>query len=172
MVETCWMSMSTYFCCMQSSEGLSSASWRFSTGEISCLSCCGLLSVCFRAAGSGRSAWVHVALCWPKKINIVMCYMLFCNFLYSAICPFTQIAFVLYPPSEVTWDLSDHNNNMFITMCYSWHLAFALLIVAIAHTTVLWWVLSDSQIMFSYLDYLSTVKSFCTLRFACMLLSY
>lgn len=50
---------------------------------------------------------------------------------------FWQIAFVLYPPSEVTWDLSDHNNMMFITMCYSWHLAFALLTVAAAHTTVL-----------------------------------
>ncbi|XP_026854661.2 transmembrane protein 45A [Electrophorus electricus] len=50
---------------------------------------------------------------------------------------FWQIAFVLYPPSEVKWDLSDHNNMMFITMCYSWHLAFALLAVAIAHATVL-----------------------------------
>uniref|UniRef100_W5KYL9 Transmembrane protein 45a n=1 Tax=Astyanax mexicanus TaxID=7994 RepID=W5KYL9_ASTMX len=50
---------------------------------------------------------------------------------------FWQIAFVLYPPSEVKWDLSDHNNMMFITMCYSWHLAFALLTVAAAHTTVL-----------------------------------
>ncbi|XP_017334605.1 transmembrane protein 45A isoform X2 [Ictalurus punctatus] len=50
---------------------------------------------------------------------------------------FWQIAFVLYPPSEVKWDQSDHNNAMFITMCYSWHLAFALAIVAVAHTTVI-----------------------------------
>ncbi|XP_062853132.1 transmembrane protein 45A [Trichomycterus rosablanca] len=49
---------------------------------------------------------------------------------------FWQIAFVLYPPSEVKWDLSDHNNMMFITMCYSWHLAFALITVAVVLTTV------------------------------------
>ncbi|KAL1023425.1 hypothetical protein UPYG_G00040660 [Umbra pygmaea] len=36
---------------------------------------------------------------------------------------FWQIGFVLYPPSGAEWDLMDHNNMMFITMCYSWHLA-------------------------------------------------
>ncbi|XP_077390454.1 transmembrane protein 45A [Festucalex cinctus] len=40
---------------------------------------------------------------------------------------FWQIGYVLYPPSGAQWDPKDHNNVMFITMCYSWHLAFAML---------------------------------------------
>ncbi|KAM9795942.1 transmembrane protein 45A [Syngnathus typhle] len=40
---------------------------------------------------------------------------------------FWQIGYVLYPPSGAQWDPKDHNNMMFITMCYSWHLAFAML---------------------------------------------
>ncbi|TWW57526.1 transmembrane protein 45A [Takifugu rubripes] len=49
---------------------------------------------------------------------------------------FWQIGFVLYPPHGPEWDLKDHNNMMFITMCYSWHLAFALLAVSMVYCTV------------------------------------
>ncbi|XP_076135265.1 transmembrane protein 45A [Alosa pseudoharengus] len=49
---------------------------------------------------------------------------------------FWQIGFVLYPPSEVKWDLKDHNNMMFITMCYCWHLACAIITVSVIYCTV------------------------------------
>ncbi|MGH0145044.1 UNVERIFIED_CONTAM: hypothetical protein FKN15_014503 [Acipenser sinensis] len=48
-----------------------------------------------------------------------------------------QIGFVLYPPSSFPeWDSMDHNNMMFITMCYCWHYAFALLTVAAIFTII------------------------------------
>uniref|UniRef100_A0AAY4DY28 Transmembrane protein 45B n=1 Tax=Denticeps clupeoides TaxID=299321 RepID=A0AAY4DY28_9TELE len=53
---------------------------------------------------------------------------------------FWQIGFVLYPPSEVKWDLQDHSNKMFITVCYCWHLACALVTVAVLYCTVCWYV--------------------------------
>ncbi|KAK1169702.1 transmembrane protein 45A [Acipenser oxyrinchus oxyrinchus] len=54
---------------------------------------------------------------------------------------FWQIGFVLYPPSGFPeWDNMDHNNMMFITMCYCWHFAFALLTVAVNFTIVSWLV--------------------------------
>ncbi|XP_067086032.1 transmembrane protein 45A [Osmerus mordax] len=49
---------------------------------------------------------------------------------------FWQIGFVLYPPNGPEWDLKDHSNMMFITMCYCWHLAFALLTVGVVYCTV------------------------------------
>ncbi|TRY87393.1 hypothetical protein DNTS_013880 [Danionella cerebrum] len=49
---------------------------------------------------------------------------------------FYQIGFVLYPLSGPVWDLMRHDNIMFITMCFCWHLAVALLIVAICYCGV------------------------------------
>lgn len=49
---------------------------------------------------------------------------------------FWQISFVLYPLNGPKWDLEDHSNVMFITMCFCWHLAVALLIVSITYGTV------------------------------------
>ncbi|KTF73391.1 hypothetical protein cypCar_00028323 [Cyprinus carpio] len=51
---------------------------------------------------------------------------------------FWQIGFVLYPPSQVKWDQIDHDNTIFVTLCYCWHLAFALLTVAVVYLSVLW----------------------------------
>ncbi|KAG2466342.1 TM45B protein, partial [Polypterus senegalus] len=52
---------------------------------------------------------------------------------------FWQIGFVLYPPNGAPqWDLQDHNNMMFITMCYCWHYAFSLLLVAGIYTITSW----------------------------------
>ncbi|XP_030059935.1 transmembrane protein 45A isoform X1 [Microcaecilia unicolor] len=52
---------------------------------------------------------------------------------------FWQIGFVLFPPSGgPEWDQNDHNNMMFITMCYCWHYAFALLLLAVNYTVVTW----------------------------------
>ncbi|KAF3834627.1 hypothetical protein F7725_027185 [Dissostichus mawsoni] len=43
---------------------------------------------------------------------------------------FWQIGFVLYSPHGQVWDQSDHNNVMFVTMCFSWHLAVAMATVS------------------------------------------
>lgn len=53
------------------------------------------------------------------------------------VAPF-QIGFVLYPPSGPEWELDQHDNVMFVTMCFCWHLAVALLLVAGISSTV-WW---------------------------------
>lgn len=50
-----------------------------------------------------------------------------------------QIGFVLYPLSGPEWDLEKHDNIMFITMCFCWHYAVALLIVGICYCGVFWW---------------------------------
>ncbi|KAJ8350697.1 hypothetical protein SKAU_G00258270 [Synaphobranchus kaupii] len=56
---------------------------------------------------------------------------------------FWQMAFVLYPPSGVAeWDLQDHSNMMFITLCFCWHYAFSLLTVTAAYCSVCWVVRS------------------------------
>uniref|UniRef100_W5KFB0 Transmembrane protein 45B n=1 Tax=Astyanax mexicanus TaxID=7994 RepID=W5KFB0_ASTMX len=52
---------------------------------------------------------------------------------------FYQIGFVLYPLNGNLWELDNHGNIMFITMCYCWHYAVALLIVGINFSLV-WWV--------------------------------
>ncbi|KAM7374312.1 hypothetical protein PAMP_006978 [Pampus punctatissimus] len=49
---------------------------------------------------------------------------------------FYQIGFVLYPLSGPQWDLELHGNIMFVTMCFCWHLAVALLIVACTYALV------------------------------------
>ncbi|XP_030216345.1 transmembrane protein 45B [Gadus morhua] len=44
---------------------------------------------------------------------------------------FYQIGCVLFPLSGPKWDLTLHNNVMFTTMCFCWHIAMALLIISI-----------------------------------------
>ncbi|MEE6520775.1 hypothetical protein FKM82_018724 [Ascaphus truei] len=52
---------------------------------------------------------------------------------------FWQIGFVLYPPGGgPEWDQSDHDNIMFITMCFCWHYAVALIIMTINYSFVYW----------------------------------
>lgn len=50
----------------------------------------------------------------------------------------SQIGFVLYPPNGTVWDMKDHNTMMFITMCFSWHFVFAILVVGVVYGTVSW----------------------------------
>ncbi|KAM9728337.1 transmembrane protein 45B [Menidia menidia] len=52
---------------------------------------------------------------------------------------FYQIGFVLYPLRGPAWDLKLHDNIMFITMCFCWHMAVALLLVASTSFTV-WFI--------------------------------
>ncbi|KAM6432425.1 transmembrane protein 45B [Liasis olivaceus] len=50
---------------------------------------------------------------------------------------FWQIGFVLYPPwGGPEWDESNHDNIMFITMCFCWHYAIAILIIAVNYSLV------------------------------------
>ncbi|XP_034405555.1 transmembrane protein 45B [Cyclopterus lumpus] len=53
---------------------------------------------------------------------------------------FYQIGFVLYPLSGPEWDLNLHSNIMFITMCFCWHFAVALLLVTCISSVVLFTV--------------------------------
>ncbi|KAF7670267.1 hypothetical protein LDENG_00299850 [Lucifuga dentata] len=54
---------------------------------------------------------------------------------------FYQIGFVLYPLSGPEWDLTLHDNIMFVTMCFCWHLAVALLIVA-SSSVLVWCIMT------------------------------
>lgn len=54
---------------------------------------------------------------------------------------FYQIGFVLYPLSGPEWDLKLHDNIMFVTMCFCWHLAVALLLV-VSTSSLVWLILT------------------------------
>ncbi|XP_061660390.1 transmembrane protein 45B isoform X2 [Syngnathoides biaculeatus] len=57
-----------------------------------------------------------------------------------------QIGFVLYPPSGgPKWDLTLHNNVMFVTMCFCWHLAVALFVVTCTSAAVWMWLCSSGR---------------------------
>ncbi|XP_041864018.1 transmembrane protein 45B [Melanotaenia boesemani] len=64
-----------------------------------------------------------------KRNNITLELLRACLFILQGSW-FYQIGFVLYPLSGPEWDLTLHNNIMFVTMCFCWHLAVALLLVA------------------------------------------
>ncbi|KAK7889087.1 hypothetical protein WMY93_024647 [Mugilogobius chulae] len=49
---------------------------------------------------------------------------------------FWQIGFVLYPPSGPKWDLTDHSSVMFVVMCFSWHLMFALVFTGLIYGAI------------------------------------
>ncbi|XP_077631035.1 transmembrane protein 45A isoform X1 [Crocuta crocuta] len=52
---------------------------------------------------------------------------------------FWQISFVLYPPSGGPgWDSVDHNNIMFLSLCFCWHYALNLIIVGVIYAFVTW----------------------------------
>ncbi|XP_042115369.1 transmembrane protein 45A-like isoform X1 [Peromyscus maniculatus bairdii] len=52
---------------------------------------------------------------------------------------FWQIAFVLYPLSgSPPWNLTDIENKMFLTMCFSWHYASTFIIIGLNYTFITW----------------------------------
>ncbi|KAM4887244.1 transmembrane protein 45A isoform 1-T2 [Thomomys bottae] len=52
---------------------------------------------------------------------------------------FWQIGFVLYPLSgSPKWDLNDHGNRMFLTICFCWHYALAYMIIGVNCIFVTW----------------------------------
>lgn len=53
---------------------------------------------------------------------------------------FYQVGFVLYPLSGPEWDLDLHDNIMFVTMCFCWHLAVAMLLVTCT-SSVVWFTM-------------------------------
>ncbi|XP_016055191.1 PREDICTED: transmembrane protein 45A isoform X1 [Miniopterus natalensis] len=56
---------------------------------------------------------------------------------------FWQIGFVLYPPSGgPAWDLLDHDNIMFLTICFCWHYAFTFIVIGVIYAFVTWLVKS------------------------------
>ncbi|XP_032084654.1 transmembrane protein 45B [Thamnophis elegans] len=80
-----------------------------------------------------------VAICFVQvfvRDNLILDLFLVClAFLQGTW--FWQIGFVLYPPrGRPEWDLNDHSNLMFITMCFCWHLALAIFITAVNYVLV------------------------------------
>ena len=60
-------------------------------------------------------------------------------FLMCVLCFKLQIGFVLYPPSGgPAWDLVDHDNVMFLTICFCWHYAIAIIIIGANYAFVTW----------------------------------
>ncbi|XP_040836504.1 transmembrane protein 45A isoform X2 [Ochotona curzoniae] len=56
---------------------------------------------------------------------------------------FWQIGFVLYPPSGgPAWDLADHENSLFLTMCFCWHYALSFIIIGTNYAFLTWFVKS------------------------------
>ncbi|XP_003469299.1 transmembrane protein 45A [Cavia porcellus] len=54
---------------------------------------------------------------------------------------FWQIGFVLYPPSGgPAWDLNDHDNIMFLAICFCWHYALSYIIIGVDYAFVTWLV--------------------------------
>lgn len=57
--------------------------------------------------------------------------------LHISHCVLFQIGFVLYPLKGPQWDLTLHDNVMFVTMCFCWHVAIAMLLVT-STSCVVW----------------------------------
>ncbi|ELW69971.1 Transmembrane protein 45A [Tupaia chinensis] len=56
---------------------------------------------------------------------------------------FWQIAFVLYPlGGHPSWDLLDHDNVFFLTICFCWHYAVNLVIIGVIYAFTTWLVKS------------------------------
>ncbi|KAM4544586.1 transmembrane protein 45B [Odontesthes bonariensis] len=79
-----------------------------------------------------------------KRDNLVLELLRACLFILQGSW-FYQIGFVLYPLRGPEWDLNLHANIMFITMCFCWHLAVALLLVACASSAVWYTVTRFSE---------------------------
>ncbi|XP_053421706.1 transmembrane protein 45A isoform X2 [Nycticebus coucang] len=56
---------------------------------------------------------------------------------------FWQIAFVLYPLSGgPAWDQTDHDNILFLTICFCWHYALSFIIIGVNYAFITWLVKS------------------------------
>uniref|UniRef100_A0A8D0MDX9 Transmembrane protein 45A n=1 Tax=Sus scrofa TaxID=9823 RepID=A0A8D0MDX9_PIG len=52
---------------------------------------------------------------------------------------FWQIGFVLYPPSGgPAWNSVDHDNIMFLSICFCWHYVLAIIIIGAIYAFVTW----------------------------------
>uniref|UniRef100_A0A3B4Y6W9 Transmembrane protein 45B n=1 Tax=Seriola lalandi dorsalis TaxID=1841481 RepID=A0A3B4Y6W9_SERLL len=89
--------------------------------------------------GGSASAMLEVFV----RDNIILELLGACLFILQGTW-FYQIGFVLYPLRGPQWDLELHDNVMFVTMCFCWHLAVALILVACTSSVVYlalseWW---------------------------------
>lgn len=56
---------------------------------------------------------------------------------------FWQIGFVLFPPGgRSAWDLLDHDNTMFLSVCFCWHYALAYIVIGANYAFITWLVKS------------------------------
>ncbi|KAG9349340.1 hypothetical protein JZ751_027783 [Albula glossodonta] len=97
-----------------------------------------LLSVAFFTEGFLFLYHLHGRAMLDVHVHQLLLYSIFGGALTAFLEVFHRgnIGFVLYPPSGFAeWDLKDHSNMMFITMCYCWHFAVSLLMVTVVYCT-------------------------------------
>ncbi|XP_026228003.1 transmembrane protein 45B [Anabas testudineus] len=82
--------------------------------------------------GGSASSMLEVFI----RDNIILELLTACFFILQGSW-FYQIGFVLYPLSGPKWDLNQHDNMMFVTMCFCWHIAVAMLLVTCT-VSVVW----------------------------------
>ncbi|XP_013007181.2 transmembrane protein 45A-like [Cavia porcellus] len=71
--------------------------------------------------------------------NNVLLELLLSSFIFLQGTWYFQIGFVLFPPKgSPTWDLTDHENRVFISMCFCWHYAMAYIIIGVNYAFVVW----------------------------------
>ncbi|XP_075398739.1 transmembrane protein 45A isoform X4 [Tenrec ecaudatus] len=76
------------------------------------------------------------------RSNIILA-LLHTSFLLLQGSWFWQIGFVLYPLNGgPAWESTDHNNMMFLTICFCWHYAASLTVIGLNFALVTWLVKS------------------------------
>lgn len=143
-----WTLTSTPCCSSLCSARRPAPCWRCSKETTLFWSCSGRACSSCRARGSTR--WFSIIMTlfnehpaanelhvgsFQRDLNVTCKLMPITDqnhpfFLYPSSRLSFQIGFVLYPPNGPKWDLTLHDNVMFVTMCFCWHLAVALLLVA------------------------------------------
>ncbi|XP_007943973.1 transmembrane protein 45A [Orycteropus afer afer] len=76
------------------------------------------------------------------RTNIIL-ELLYSSFILLQGSWFWQVAFVLYPPSGgPAWEPMDHDNILFLTICFCWHYAFGLIVIGLNYAFINWLVKS------------------------------
>ncbi|XP_006868674.1 PREDICTED: transmembrane protein 45A [Chrysochloris asiatica] len=83
-----------------------------------------------------------IALIDFMKSNIILM-LLYSSLVWLQGTWFWQIGFVLYPLNGgPAWEAMDHDNIMFLTICFCWHYAISLIIMGLNYALVTWLVKS------------------------------
>lgn len=77
----------------------------------------------------------HLVIKYSEQMFLIMFLVILCAFFFFE----TQMAFVLYPKNrDHAWDLSDHSNVMFLTICFCLYYALTYAIIGINYALITW----------------------------------